>query len=306
MNKNTRFFRQAEQMLRLLPIVQREECFALKGGTAINFFIRDMPRLSVDIDLTYLPIDGRDVALANISAALARISKEIQRAFKGTKVIETRNRTGTNIAKLIVSPGAYQVKIEPNEVLRGVLYGSEDRETSASVQKTFEMASTARCVSIEDLYGGKLCAMLDRQHPRDLFDVKELLANEGITKSIRRAFVVYLAGHNRPMDELLAPTWLDREKLYEREFIGMTAKPVAYNELVGAREACLAILRKTLDDRDKRFLLSMMQQEPDWKVIGIANLEKLPSLQWKLQNIAKMADRKREAAMTALKKAIGA
>ncbi len=44
--------KQVELLVRTIPNVAEEKCFALKGGTAINLFIRNMPRLSVDIDLT--------------------------------------------------------------------------------------------------------------------------------------------------------------------------------------------------------------------------------------------------------------
>jgi hypothetical protein len=57
------FFRQAELLLRIIPLIDREASFALKGGTAINFFVRDLPRISVDIDLVYLPIGERDESL---------------------------------------------------------------------------------------------------------------------------------------------------------------------------------------------------------------------------------------------------
>ncbi len=56
-----------------------------------------------------------------------------------------------------------------------------------------------------------MVAALDRQHPRDLFDVSALLANEGLTDALRTAFVVYLISHNRPAVELLAPGRLDIE-----------------------------------------------------------------------------------------------
>jgi predicted nucleotidyltransferase component of viral defense system len=59
--KDTVFFRQAELLLRILPLIYKEYVFALKGGTAINFFVRDLLRLSVDIDLTYLPLKNRDL-----------------------------------------------------------------------------------------------------------------------------------------------------------------------------------------------------------------------------------------------------
>ena len=67
------YMRQVELLVRTLPFIARQDVFALKGGTAINLFYRDMPRLSVDIDLTYLPIEDRDATLAGIDEALDRI-----------------------------------------------------------------------------------------------------------------------------------------------------------------------------------------------------------------------------------------
>ena len=70
--------KQVDLLLHVLPYVAKEKIFALKGGTAINLFIRKMPRLSVDIDLTYLPIDSRTVALQNIQNGLNRIKADIE------------------------------------------------------------------------------------------------------------------------------------------------------------------------------------------------------------------------------------
>lgn len=70
---NEAYREQVRLMLDLLPFIADDSIFALKGGTAINFFVRDMPRLSVDIDLTYLPLEDRAASLAGISAGLARI-----------------------------------------------------------------------------------------------------------------------------------------------------------------------------------------------------------------------------------------
>ena len=61
--------RQVQLLVRTLPLVAQEECFALKGGTAINLFYRNLPRLSVDIDLAYLPLADRAQSLAEIDAA---------------------------------------------------------------------------------------------------------------------------------------------------------------------------------------------------------------------------------------------
>ena len=82
--KDTVFFKQAELLLRILPLIYKEQEFALKGGTAINFFVQDLPRLSVDIDLTYLPVNDRDFALNEIRSILLLISEGIKKRIPGT------------------------------------------------------------------------------------------------------------------------------------------------------------------------------------------------------------------------------
>ena len=175
--KDTVFFRQAELLLKILPLIRREEVFALKGGTAINFFIRDLPRISVDIDLTYLPLNERSFALDDISHALIRISEAIKRLIPGTKII-LKNIRGTNTLKgMIVNQEGITVKIEPNLVLRGSVYPPEIKTLSKKAQELFELSIQSRILSMDELYAGKICAALDRQHPRDLFDVHFLVKN---------------------------------------------------------------------------------------------------------------------------------
>jgi predicted nucleotidyltransferase component of viral defense system len=64
------YFKQARLMLQLLPLVMKHDHFALKGGTAINFFVRNLPRLSIDIDLAYVPVEDRKKSIQNISDSL--------------------------------------------------------------------------------------------------------------------------------------------------------------------------------------------------------------------------------------------
>lgn len=75
---NTKFYKQVELLLKILPDVMKEDYFALKGGTAINMFLRNMPRLSVDIDLCYIPIEDRQTTLANINRSLNAIAQRIK------------------------------------------------------------------------------------------------------------------------------------------------------------------------------------------------------------------------------------
>lgn len=297
------YIRQATLLLRCIPEITKHACFALKGGTAINLFFRSMPRLSVDIDLTYLPRSNREDALADIAQSMDAIRRDVMQHVAGARVQLPRN--AANAGKLVVSLEDVHIKIEPNQVLRGCVYPSEIRNLCDEAQTLFELFVSAQTLSLADVYGGKLCAALDRQHPRDLFDVRMLLANEGLTPQIRRAFVVYLASHDRPMHELLAPQFKDIAHTYAAEFAGMPNEEVALKTLNETREQLVRQIRHDLDDNEKRFLLSIKRGEPDWDALGIPHLRELPAIQWKLQNIRRMDDAKRRVMLAKLEQTLG-
>lgn len=207
-------------LIRTLPSVAAEECFAMKGGTAINLFIRDLPRLSVDIDLTYLPVQDRAASLAAIDATMLRIAERITEAVRGARVTPSRSRENV-ITKLVVRSDSAQIKIEVTPVLRGYVFEPDFRPVSSGVEDEFGFAEM-RIVSFPDLYAGKIVAAFDRQHPRDLFDARDLLANEGIDDALRRTFLIYLISHDRPMAEVLAARRKDIKAEFERGFVGMT------------------------------------------------------------------------------------
>ena len=292
------YVKQTELMLRCLPAVAKQPCFALKGGGAINFFHKDMPRLSVDVDLTYCRFNDRNVSLSEIDAALKDISAGLKKSLDNV-IVRPRVVEGYAI-RLVVGFGDTQIKIEPNLVLRGSVQKPEELELCDAAQKRFNMSVSLPCLSGADLYGGKLCAALDRQHPRDLFDVKLLMDDTGITQEIRRAFVVYLAGHNRPMSELLAPKPQDMSEIYPNEFQGMTRVDIALAELQAVQKTLASTLVGLLDANERGFLISMKRGEPEWERLGIDNLERFPALQWKLLNIRRMGSKKRLAALKRL------
>jgi len=99
------YIRQVALLVETVPFIEKEACFALKGGTAVNLFHRDMPRLSVDIDLTYLPFDDRTTAFANINAALSRIAAFLasptRHLRKGRKGIRVRRNEGSLAARIV-------------------------------------------------------------------------------------------------------------------------------------------------------------------------------------------------------------
>jgi predicted nucleotidyltransferase component of viral defense system len=293
---------QVDLLIRCLPFVEKQECFAIKGGTAINLFIQNMPRLSVDIDLTYLPLKNRDESLKEIGAALLKIKKGIEKFIPNSHV--TVNSISNIPGKLIVLWNDVQIKIEVNFVLRGSVYDAEPMEICKEVQNLFQQFAKVRILSKEDLYAGKICAALDRQHPRDLFDVM-LLLNEGdISLGTRKAFVVYLAGHSRPMHELLNPKLKDLKNVFESQFDGMTRESVFLNDLYATREKLIDTIHNSLTPSEKQFLISIKKADPDWDVLGLKHIKNLPSLQWKLINIRKMTIKKRRETIRKLEKVL--
>lgn len=303
MPASEQYRRQAALLIRVLPFVAEETCFALKGGTAINLFVRNMPRLSVDIDLTYLPIADRKTSLAAIDAAMKRIVERIQKGVPGAHVTSSVLKEAGILTKHFVELDGVQIKIEVTPVLRGCVYDPDTRSVSAAVEAAFGFAEI-QVVSFADLYAGKLVAALDRQHPRDLFDGRDLLANEGISDELRKAFVVYIISHNRPMHEVLAPTRQDIRQEFERGFEGMTENPVSLDDLLKAREDLIAALVGKMPKEHRRFLASFKRGTPAWELIGIPHIETLPAVQWKMKNLGAMDAKKREELIGNLLKAL--
>ncbi len=172
---------QVDLLIQTIPIIAQEEIFALNGGTAINLFIRDMPRLSVDIDLTYLPIDDRETALPNISDGLARIRQNLIKSIKGITVTTVASSEGNDI-KLHCQLENAQIKIEVNTIKRGHIQPTRFLTIREIVQQEFEKFASMQIISHTELFGGKICAALDRQHPRDLFDIKLLFEKKDFLK----------------------------------------------------------------------------------------------------------------------------
>ena len=283
-----RYLAQVRLLLGVLPVIARETAFALKGGTAINLFYRDLPRLSVDLDLTWLPVADRQSSLRDIDSALDRIAAAIA---VGDSRIQTRRIAGGGAAdtRIIVTDRQAQVKIETSPVARGTVYPARSMPTSEAVTERFGFFK-ANVVTFEDLYGGKLHAALDRRHPRDLFDVKLLYENEGLTDNLFRVFMVYLASSARPIHELLAPRTPLRGDLYDGEFVGMTREAVSLDALADTARTLHADIRSRLHGDVADFLLSLHDAEPDFRLLGLPAAADLPAVRWKVFNLNKLRD----------------
>lgn len=292
--------RQVTLLIRLLPFVAAEECFALKGGTAINLFVRDMPRLSVDIDLTYLPIQSYSESLAAIDAAMGRIEASIKAGIPGSTTAVGGKGARTH---LLVRAEGVTNEIEVTPVLRGCVYESELKAVTEAVEGTFGFAEM-QVLSFADLYAGKFVAALDRQHPRDFFDTRELLANEGIDYTLRRCFLVYLVSASRPMHEILTARRRDMTADFERSFDGMTEEPVTLEQLNAARETIIEQVVGKMPETHQKFLISFVRGEPDWASIDLPEAANPPAVKFRQLNLDKLTKEKRAAEVEALKKVL--
>lgn len=274
---NEAYQQQVRLLLDVLPEVAKESCFALHGGTAINLFVLNLPRLSVDIDLTYVEIGERQESLTATNEALQRTKTRIEGLRPSIRI---QHKADT--CKLQLEERGVIVKIEVNMVGRGLIGEAQQVTLCEAAQTEFDVFCVMPLVPLAQLYGGKICAALDRHHPRDLFDVKMLLEGEGITDDIKRGIIYGLVSSNRPTHEMLAPNLLDQRAAFENQFEGMSAVELNYGDFEAARNWLTDAIRTSLDDRDVSFLLSINRLEPSW---SIYDFQDFPSVRWKLRNL---------------------
>lgn len=274
---------QVKLLLAVLPEVAKENCFALHGGTATNLFVRNMPRLSVDIDLTYLPIEDRETSFKKITEALERIKRNIEKVVPGAR-IASRFDAG----KLQISANRVDVKLEVNLVNRGTIAKPKEMLLCEKAQTAFDAFCTISVVPIGQLFGGKIVAALDRQHPRDLFDVKYMLENEGFTQEIKEGFLLCLLCSDRPINEVITPNFQDQRSALANQFSGMTDEVFTYEEYESVRKKLVDTIHENLTDKDKEFLLSVKNATPDW---SLYDFQRFPSINWKLQNLQKLKEK---------------
>ena len=272
-------------LLTVAPEIFRSDIFAMKGGTAINLFVRDMPRLSVDIDVAYTSWETpRDAALKAISDEIGTIAKRL----RGMKLeVKTTSASDIGDSKLLVSNTQVQVKVEINLVFRGTVLPVEKRPLSARTAEMFSVELSVPTLAVAELYGSKIVAALDRQHPRDLFDVAQMYEADGLTERMVECFVTYLAGHNRPMHEVLFATPKDIAQEYQSTFVGMTREPVTLETLLQARVRLFGELPTRISDKHKAFLVGLARAAPDWSLLECKHAKDLPAIRWRIENLEK-------------------
>lgn len=277
-------------LLTVAPEVFANDLFGMKGGTALNLFLHDMPRLSVDIDVVYLPWQHpREQALPAITKELDAIAGRLAALGLKTRKIAAKDMGDT---KLLVETADSQVKIEVNTVFRGTVLPVERRMLSPRTSDTFSVELELPTLAPDELYGSKLVAALDRQHPRDLFDVWILYESGGLTDGMVECFVTYLVGHNRPIHEVLFGNEKDIEAEYRNQFVGMTQDPVELHTLLAARTRLREEFPQRLTSKQRRFLIGLARAEPDWNLLACEHASDLPALRWKLANLETFRQRR--------------
>lgn len=294
-NWDRRYTDRVQLLVDILPTLVREPEFALKGGTAINLFEHDLPRLSMDIDLTWLPARDFDTDARDIAAALERLAQALSAPPLRLQVRSSTAGDARTTTRLIASRGRARVQIETTPVMRGAVHPVRRKDVQPGVERHFGSASV-QLLDFADLYAGKLAAALSRQHPRDLFDVARLLDRDGVDERLWRTFLVYLTCSPKPAAEMLAPGEpRDFAAVFASQFRGMSAEATSVDTLLDARSRLLARISELLDAPSCAFLESVEHEAPDFDLIGLPQAAALPGVRRKLQNLARRAPAKREA-----------
>lgn len=280
---NPTYVQTVNLLLDIAPTVFQTPRFAMKGGTALNLFVQDLPRLSVDIDVVFVNhLADRDTALQEIAQELQRIEIEIAPMGYETRI---RKVYGSDEAKLDIFSEEAEVKVEVNFVFRGTVLPVQTRSLSEKTQALFSKNIQIPVLSPSELYGSKLVAAMDRQHPRDLFDVLKMYESHGLTQEILDCFVVYLAGHNRPVHEVLFSNPQPIEETFRNEFVGMTSEPINLDALLNTQQRLMVEIPQALTQNHRNFLLSLVETKPDWSLLPFNHLRDMPAIKWKLRNL---------------------
>jgi hypothetical protein len=283
---NATYIKTVRLLLAVAPVLFKDGPFVLKGGTAINLFLRDMPRLSVDLDLVLADHRiAREDAFLVISSALESAKAALIKMGYNCEVGATGE--GDEV-KLFIEQDRTRIKAEVNHVFRGTVLPTVICPLMPQAQEMFRTDVLLPVLHADELYGSKLVAAMDRQHPRDLFDVLGIYENGGLTSGIIECFVCYLAGHNRPVHEVLFGNEIEIKTAFTNEFTGMARNAVTLDVLLEIRHRLFADLPAHLSRNQRTFLSGLVQGEPDWSMMKCPHLSEMPAIRWKLENIRKL------------------
>ena len=292
---NEKYRKQVELLIKIMPSIFRIKEFAVHGGTAINLFHKNMPRYSIDIDLTYLPLKDRTQSLQEINFRLQELKQYIEKTVAGIRITPK-----LDVWKLFCVKDGVLVVIEVNGIKRGVISDTEDKWLSKKAQEEFDMTCLARIVPFSQLYGGKIAAALSRQHPRDMFDYKFMEVK--LLDEIKDGLMYCILGSNKPIIESLQPNLINQQDVFNNQFQGMSNVSFTYDDFEETRHDLIIKVNKMFTVEDKAFLVSFEKGEPEWNKFNINNLSNYPSIKWKLHNILKLKEKNPEKHKSGIEK----
>lgn len=285
-DKRKEYIEQVRLIISILPILAEQSVFAIKGGTAINLFYQEFPRYSVDIDLTYLPVQDRETSLQQISENLNSLGNEIKQR-RPEYSVRRLSGGGKLATRILVSYMDTDVKIEVSPVMRNTLFPPSLMNVRDTVKHEYGSASML-VLSAEEVFAGKFCATLERSLPRDLFDVKIFFDNQHVSDLLLRVTIIYLLCGRRPIHEMLLPNKKYIDNLYNAEFKQIMITKVSLDDLYLARAQLFKALHEKLDDRVMTFLEGFHECNPNYSLIGLPQAENLPAIKWRLLNLNKL------------------
>ena len=157
-------------------------------------------------------------------------------------------------------------------------------ELSPKMSEIVRVSAEMQVLSFKELYGGKVCAALDRQHPRDLFDMAQFYKSHSL-EEVKEGFLVLALGHNRPLHELLGPMIQEQREIFDQQFSGMSDEPFSYEEHLDTLGRLTNDVKGLFDDGDKQRLLDFVSLSGEENAWGIPHFDELPAIRWKRRNL---------------------
>ena len=235
-----------------------------------------------------------------------RIAERIKSVNSSVHITASAPSTQKQVTKLVIrTKDRVQIKIEVTPVLRGCVYEPRVMAVCEQVEGEYGYAEIS-VLSFADLYAGKIMAALDRQHPRDLFDIQQLYENEGITDELRAAMVVYLISHDHSPHSLLNPVLHDMSQEFKHNFAGMTVNNITLEALYATRNRLIKDVVSNMPQNHKDFLYSFYERKPNWHLLGLENAPILPAVRWRELNLDRSGAGTCEALLAKLKQVIEA
>lgn len=303
LNKDNNFIQNnLEKVVRLLDVLKfifteldpYGDKLVLKGGTAINLIYTNLARLSVDIDLDYIgsldkekASQDRDIIMDTLDNYMLGEDYEISSKSRGSVILASRTYTFTN-----ASHNKDNIKVEINFIDR-IHIGPSIRKTI----NYFEKEAIVQTLLLEELFGMKICALIDRSKPRDLFDVNKLKKNMTFIEvgRLRKMTVFYLSldgifdVNEHTFDSIRA---IGQEDI-KKELLSVLAKNSKF-DLTETKEEVISFLKDLLmlTDNEKKYLEEFAKGNFDPyllfdKSFDVERAAKHPMAKWRAANLKK-------------------